>query len=123
MKKTNKNASLGMALGLCFGAAIGTAVFKNIALGISVGMMLGLVLGAAKDNEVNRQLEQQGYTVQEITADSQNKEYSITIVSKTGVKTTVVVPKSVMDEEAFEVGDAVFLTQDGSLEQAYDKDE
>ena len=123
MKKTNKNTSLGMALGLCFGAAIGTAVFKNIALGISVGIMLGLVLCAAKDNEVNRQLEQQGYTVGAISPDSQNKEYSITIVNKTGAKTIVVVPKGVMDEETFEVGDAVFLTQEGSLEQAFDKDE
>lgn len=123
MKKTNKNTSLGIALGLCFGAAIGTAVFKNVALGVSVGMMLGLVLGVAKDNEVNRQLEQVGYTVKSICADSEGKEYSITIISKTGNETTVIVPKGVMEEESFEVGDAVFLTEEGGLEQAFDKDE
>ena len=123
MKKTSKNTSLGIALGLCFGAAIGTAVFKNTALGMSLGMAVGTALGYAKDTQVNKQLEQVGYTVKSISADSEGKEYSITIISKTGNETTVIVPKGVMEEESFEVGDAVFLTEEGGLEQAFDKDE
>ena len=123
MKKTSKNTTMGMALGMCLGVAMGTAVFKNTALGMSLGMAVGIALGYAKDTQVNKQLEQVGYTVKSISHDKDGKEYSITIISKTGNETTVIVPKGVMAEESFEVGDAVFLTEKGGLEQAFDKDE
>ena len=129
MKKTNKNQSMGMSLGLCIGVAIGTSlgsVFHNIAIGISIGMCAGMgigsLLGARKDNVINRQIEEKGYAVQSIE-EAENGEYVITIANKVGVEQVVTVPKGVMDEEAFSVGDIVFLDDDGLIEQAFDKDE
>ena len=70
VKKTNKNTSTGMALGMCFGVSIGTSIgssFGNIAMGSSMGMLfgmvIGLLIGAAKDKEINNQIEEKGYTI------------------------------------------------------------
>ena len=72
LKKTNKNTSMGMALGMCFGVSIGTAfgsMIDNTALGLSMGpglgLLIGLVLGSLKDKEVNKQIEEKGYTIDE----------------------------------------------------------
>ena len=130
LKKTNKNTSMGMALGMCFGVSIGTAfgsMIGNTSLGLSMGpglgLLIGLVLGSLKDKEVNKQIEEKGYTIKTITSLDEKQEYVITIVNHSGEESDVVVPKGQMEEESFEIGDVVFLDEDGMLEQAYDKDE
>lgn len=129
MKKTNKNTSMGMALGMCFGVSIGTSlgtVFDNISIGITFGvcfgMLIGLVLGILKDNKVNEQLEVKGYTIKTIEKNEENM-YIVTIANKLGEECVVSVSKGEMDEEDFKIGDIVFLTDEGVLEQAYDKED
>ena len=53
----------------------------------------------------------------------EEKEYIISIVNKLGVEQLVAVPSGVMDEEAFSIGDVVFLSDDGLIEQAFDKED
>lgn len=130
LKKTNKNTSMGMALGMCFGVSIGTAfgsMLGNTGLGISMGsglgLLIGLVLGSLKDEEVNKQLLEKGYTIKTIKSQDEKQEYVITIVNHLGEESDVIVPKEQMEEETFEIGDVVFLDEDGMIEQAYDKEE
>lgn len=130
LKKTNKNTSMGMALGMCFGVSIGTAfgsMLGNTGLGISMGsglgLLIGLVLGSLKDEEVNKQLLEKGYTIKTIKSQDEKQEYVITIVNHLGEESDVIVPKEQMEEETFEIGDVVFLDEDGMIEQAYDKED
>lgn len=129
MKKTRKNAGMGMALGMCFGVSIGTSlgtVWGNTSLGISLGlcfgMLIGLVMGTSKDNEVNKQLETKGYTIKTIEKNEKNN-YVVTVIDKLGEESIVSVSNGEMEEEHFEIGDMVFLTDEGLLEQAYDKED
>lgn len=129
MKKTNKNINSSMGMYMCFGVAIGTslgAVFDNIAygvaLGISLGVAVGAIIGSKKDQAVNEQLENKGYTVKDIQP-KENKEYSITIEDKSGETIEVVIPEGIMATELFSVGDVVFLDDDGMIEQAFDEEE
>ncbi len=121
---------MGMVLGMCFGLSLGTALgsaFGNTAtgtsLGLCIGMALGLLLGATKDKKVNKQIEDEGYTIKTIKEQEQTEEYTVTIVNKSGKETIVKVSKNQMDEEKFAVNDIVFLDDDGSIEQAYDKED
>ena len=130
LKKTNKNTSMGMALGMCFGVSIGTAfgsMLGNTGLGISMGsglgLLIGLVLGSLKDEEVNKQLLEKGYTIKTIKSQDEKQEYVITIVNHLGEESDVIVPKEQMEEETFEIGDVVFLDEEGMIEQAYDKED
>ena len=130
MKKTTKNTNTGMALGMCFGVSIGTSIgssIGNIAMGSSMGMMfgmvIGLLIGAAKDKEINNQIEEIGYTIKDIKKNEQNGEYIITIVNRLGEENYVNVPKGQMEEENFSKEDVVYLDEDGMLEQAYDKED
>ncbi len=130
MKKTNKNTNTGMALGMCFGVSIGTSIgssLGNISMGSSMGMLfgmvIGLLIGAAKDKEINNQIEEKGYTIKDIKKNEQNGEYIITIVNRLGEENVVVVPKGQMEEENFEIDDVVFWDDDGLIEQAYDKED
>lgn len=129
MKKTNKNINSSMGMYMCFGVAIGTslgAVFDNIAygvaLGISLGVAVGAIIGSKKDQAVNEQLENKGYTVKDIQP-KESKEYSITIEDKSGETIEVVIPEGIMATELFSVGDVVFLDDDGMIEQAFDEEE
>lgn len=130
VKKTNKNTNMGMTLGMCFGVAIGTAlgsVFDNMTMGIAlgpcIGMLIGLVFGSLKDEEVNKQIEEEGYAIKDIQKNEEKEEYIITIVNRSGEKSMVTVPKGQMEEEKFEIEDVVFLDDDGLIEQAYDKED
>lgn len=129
MKKTNKHTNTGMALGMCLGVSVGTAIgstFNNMALGsaigLSMGMVIGLILGSRKDEEVNKQIEEKGYTIKEIRKSEVKDEYFVTIVNRWGDKSIVEVPKGQMEAEVFDVDDVVFLDEDGLIEQAYEKD-
>lgn len=130
MKKTNKNTSMGMALGMCFGVSIGTAIgstFDNMTMGTSlgmcIGMAIGLVIGSQKDKEVNKQVEEDGYTIKDIKMNEEKEEYAITIVNRLAEESVVMVSKEQMEEENFQIDDVVFLNDDGLIEQAYDKDD
>ena len=68
-------------------------------------------------------MEEKGYTVKTIEKVEEKKEYIITIVNNLGEESVITVPQGQMDEEAFEIGDVVFLADDGLIEQAYDKEE
>ena len=129
-KKTNKNANMGMVLGMCIGVSIGTALgstLDNISLGTSlglcIGMFIGHILGSQKDKEVNKQVEEEGYTVKDIKKCEQKDEYIITITNRLGVESDVIIPKGQMEEENFEINDVVFIDNDGLIEQAYDKED
>lgn len=128
MKKTNTNMTMGMSLGMCIGAGLGSSlgsmVFQNVGIGVAIGICMGLSIGMAlgmmKDNAVNEQMENQGYSVKEIISDENNREYKVIIVNKAGEERTVTVGQGDMDVEQFKVGDCVFLNEDGDIEQVYD---
>ena len=97
--------------------------FFNTLLITFISAAIGLVLGSLTDKEVNKQLEESGYTIKDINQNDQNGEYIITIVNKAGEESTVIVPKGQMESENFSKEDVVYLDEDGMLEQAYDKDD
>ena len=115
MKKTNKNRDIGMALGMCFGVSIGTALGSSLGnlvmgpfMGMCIGMVIGIVLGSLKDKKVNKQIEENCYTIKDIKENNQkekNKEYIITIINKLGEESVVIVPKGQMEEKNFSKGD------------------
>ena len=76
-----------------------------------------------KDKEVNKQVEEVGYTIKEIKKNEEKEEFIITIVNRLGDESIVIVPKGQMEEENFQIDDVVFLNDDGLIEQAYDKDD
>ena len=129
MKKTDKNMNSSMGMYMCFGVAIGTSLgvaFDNIAygvaLGISLGVAVGAIIGSKKDQAVNEQVEEKGYTITEIKLKESN-EYSFVIEDKFGYKKDVLTPSGIMETELFSVGDVVYLDEDGMIEQAYDKED
>ena len=130
LKKTNKNTSIGIAMGMCFGVAMGTSmgtVFDNISMGSSmgliIGMLIGLVIGAMKDEKVNKQLKEKGYTILAIEQNETDEVYIITIVNSANEESLIYVPKGQMETENFQVGDIVYLDDDGMIEQAFDREE
>ena len=129
MKKTSKNATMGMSLGMCFGVALGTSFSglfgHNMALGTSmglcIGMLVGLAIGSAKDKVVNAQIEEEGYTIRLIEKDNESSEYKITIVNNKNKEIVVTITSGTMETELFTVGDIVFMNEDGDIEQAFDE--
>ena len=92
-------------------------------MGMLFGMVIGLLIGAAKDREINNQIEGKGYTIKEIKKNEHDEGYIITIVNKSGEENMVTIPKGQMEEEAFSKNDVVYLDEDGLLEQVYDKED
>ncbi len=124
MKKTTKNAGMGMALGMCFGVALGSAIDGlGISMGLCLGMLIGLVIGVGRDKIVNKQVEDKGYQITEIEKDDASNTYSITLTDNQGNIHTVSVSSETMQTESFLVGDIVFMNEDGTIEQAFDKDD
>lgn len=130
MKKTSKNTSMNMAMGMCLGVSIGTSigtVFDNISMGSSmgliIGMLIGLVIGTVKDEKVNKQVKEKGYTILAIEPNEANEEYIISIVNNAGKENVINVPKGQMEAEDFQIGDVVYLDDDGMIEQAFDKED
>ena len=80
------------------------------------------IIGSKKDQAVNDQVEEKGYTIKEINL-KENNGYSIVIEDKFGNKKEVLIPSGIMETELFSVGDVVYLDEDGMIEQVYDKDE
>lgn len=128
MKKTSRNTTLGMSLGMCFGMSIGSAIGTasghlsvGISLGMCIGMALGMAIGAQKDKEVNKQVEEEGYTIKSIKEDGEKGDYLITIVNKLGEEIVVKVPKSQMKADNFEMDEVVYLNDTQMIEHVYDK--
>ena len=129
MKKTNKNTSMGMTLGMCFGIAFGTSIGPSInntglgtSIGLCLGMAIGLLIGALKDKAVNQQLKEQGYTIIGIVKNKESDDYSVTLVNTKGEESIVRTPNGQIETEDFEIGDVVYLDEDGLIELAYDKE-
>ena len=130
MKKTSKNTTLGMSLGMCFGVSIGSALGTatdhlsvGISLGMCIGMALGMAIGAQKDKIVNKQVEEEGYTIKAINSDEEKGDYLITIANKLGEEIIVKVPKSQMKADNFEMDEVVYLNDTQMIEHVYDKNE
>lgn len=132
MKKTNKNTNMGIALGMCFGVALGSAfagtlfhgnIAMGTSIGLSLGLLIGLVIGSLKDKVINEQIAEKGYTIKAIYKNENDKEYRITIVSKSDEEVIVNIPAGIMETETFAVGDVVFLDEEGHIEQAFDEEE
>lgn len=126
-KETDKNRNTGMAIGMCFGMSIGLALANSLdintgigmCMGMSICMCLGLVLGASKDKVVNKQLEEQGYTIRRIEPAEAPEEFAVTIVNHDSEEKTITMPIGALEAETLKVGDVVYLDEEGYLEQVY----
>lgn len=128
-EKSNKYQTMGMSIGMCFGVSIGMA-FGNIlfdhgtlgmCLGLSIGMMLGMIAGSAKDKKVNEQLAEKGYKITAINMIDEDK-YEITVSGKNDNVKNVEIYNGDMDVEQFQIGDFVYIDEDGNMESVMDKD-
>ena len=117
--------SLGMCLGVGLGLSLGESLFGSQSVGMCVGtgvsMVLGMAIGAAKDKKVNAQMDGKGYVITGIEA-CPDKTFHVTIQDKSGKSQSVPVTKGEMETELFAVGDAVYLDEEGRIEQALDKE-
>ena len=129
--RSSRYQTLGMSVGMCFGLAIGMSIgyllFDNgltgMSTGLPIGMLLGMAVGMAKDKKINEQIDTKGYTILEINQkDDIQDEYAVKIGDKDGQESIVVVSKNNMKTEKFEVGDVVYMNEDGGLEQVVDRD-
>ncbi len=129
MKKTHKHQETGMAIGMCLGISmgltLGESLFGSMSLGMSfglcIGMLIGMTIGMHKDSEVNKQLEEQNYTVKEIIPEDDGK-YCIVVVNKNGEEKRISIEKGDLEAEQFTAGDSVFIDDEGNIELVFDKD-
>ncbi len=91
-------------------------------IGMALGAVLGLLLGWHKDQKFHAQMREQGYCVRKIVRQDDGA-YLVVISDRNGWTQTIPVPPKTMTEEGFQPGDAVYLDEDGVLEQIYEKDE
>lgn len=124
-----KYQNMGMSIGMCFGVSIGLA-FGNLlfahgttgmCLGIPIGMLLGMAVGAAKDKKVREQLEEKGYKITAINRIGEDK-YEITVTDKNDNVKKVEIHNGDMEVEQFQIGDLVYIDEDGNMESLMDKD-
>lgn len=125
----NRYQSMGMSIGMCFGVSIGLA-FGNLifdhgtigmCFGISIGMLLGMVVGAAKDKKIREQLEEKGYKITAINMIGEGK-YEITVTDKDDNSKKIEIHNGDMEVEQFQIGDLVYIDEDGNMESLMDKD-
>ena len=125
----NKYQSMGMSIGMCFGVSIGLA-FGNLfsdhgsigmCLGLPIGMLLGMAVGAAKDKKIREQLEEKGYKITAINRIGEDK-YEITVTDKNDTTKEVEIHNGDMKAEQFQIGDLVYIDEDGNMESLMDKD-
>lgn len=91
----------------------------GMCMGMCICMCIGIALGYAKDNAINKQLEEQGYTISHIESADAPKTFAVTIVNYAGEKQTLSVPKGELESDALKIGDVVYLDEEGHLEQVY----
>lgn len=128
-KTNNRYQTMGMSMGMCFGVSIGMA-FGNLlfdhgtlgmCLGLSIGMMLGMIAGSAKDKKVNEQLAEKGYRITAINMIGEDK-YEITVSDINDNVKKVEIYNGDVEVEQFQIGDFVYIDQDGNIESVTDKD-
>ncbi len=110
---------IGMSIGMAVGLSLGYGVFDNITTGLSLGLCLGMCLGAlignAKDKKVAVQLEEKGYKVVEIN-QIEAEMFVVKISDKEGNEQTIRVRKADLEFENFQVGDFIYLDEDGDID-------
>lgn len=125
----NRYQSMGMSIGMCFGLPIGLA-FGNllsdhgtigICFGLPIGMLLGMAVGAAKDKKIREQVEEKGYKIATINRIGEGK-YEITVTDKNDNSKMVEIHNGDMEVEQFQIGDLVYIDEDGNMESLMDKD-
>lgn len=125
----NRYQSMGMSIGMCFGVSIGLA-FGNLlfehgtigmCFGLPIGMLLGMAVGAAKDKKIREQLEEKGYKITAINRIGEGK-YEITVTDKNDNSKKVEIHNGEMEVEQFQIGDLVYIDEDGNMESLMDKD-
>lgn len=128
-KTSNRYQTMGMSIGMCFGVSTGLA-FGNLfsdhgtigmCLGLSIGMMLGMIVGLAKDKKVNEQLAEKGYKITAINKIGEGM-YEITVSDKNDNAKKVEIYHGDMEVEQFQIGDFVYIDEDGNMESLMDKD-
>lgn len=128
-ERSNRYQTIGMSIGMCFGVSIGMA-FGNLlfdhgtigmCLGLSIGMMLGMIAGSAKDKKVSEQLGEKGYRITAINMIGEDK-YEITVSDKNDNAKKVEIYNGDMEVEQFQIGDFVYIDEDGNMESLMDKD-
>lgn len=126
---SNNYQMMGMSMGMCFGVALGLA-FGNMffehgsigmCFGIPIGMLLGMLAGAAKDKKVNGQLTEKGYRITAIDETGKDK-YEVTVTDKNDNVKKVEIYKGDMEVEQFQIGDFVYINEDGDIESVMNKD-
>ncbi len=131
MKKSNKNLSLGMSMGMCIGISLGMVfgqiLFDNIGvgmcIGLAIGMSFGMAIGAWKDQQINAAIQENGWEIQEIRPIDGTDSYSIILTDSKGTEKTVEVSATLMEAQAFCIGDTVLEKEDGSLEQVSENED
>lgn len=127
VKTSNRYQTMGMSIGMCFGLSIGLA-FGNLfsdhgsigmCIGMSIGMMLGVIAGAAKDKKVNEQLAEKGYRITAIKSIGEDK-YEVTVTDKEDHVRMVEVYRGDREVEQFQIGDFVYIDEDGNMESVMD---
>ena len=128
-KLSNRYQMMGTSIGMCFGVSIGMAfgnlLFDHGALGmcfgIPIGMLLGMAAGSAKDKKVNEQIVEKGYKITAINIIGEGK-YEITVTDKNDDSKKIEVNNGDMEAEQFQIGDFVYVDEDGAMESLMEKD-
>lgn len=115
-----KYQALWMSLGMCIGLSIGIALSGNTAtgmcIGLCAGMVIGMAAGRAKDKKIEEQVNEKGYIVSAIEPDDAKDMFDVTVTDRDGVSTTVIVSRGDIETEQIEKGTAVYLDDEGGIE-------
>ena len=109
----------GLSIGLAFGNLFSDHGSIGMCIGMSIGMMLGVIAGAAKDKKVNEQLAEKGYRITAIKSIGEDK-YEVTVTDKEDHVRMVEVYCGDREVEQFQIGDFVYIDEDGNMESVMD---
>lgn len=115
-----KYQAIGMCLGMCVGLALGISLSDNtwtgMCIGLCTGMVLGMAAGHAKDKKIEEQIKEKGYIVSAIDPSDDKDMFDVTVTDKDGNTKTVSVPRGDIETELIEKGTAVYIDDDGDME-------
>lgn len=128
--------TLGMSIGMCFGMSIGLAMgqllYENTATGMTTGMCLGMCIGMLLGAQKDKRINENALIVKEIIEDEfgcegrpEGEKPQVTIIAtdKEGKDQTYRMDDALVYERKINVGDRVFLEEDGTLELIEEKEE
>lgn len=126
MKKSRKYTGIYTATGMCMGSGIGVCFgvsLDHLGLWMPVFLCIGLAVGAAlgkrKDDAINAQIEEKGYTIQKMEYNEEEKTYQIVVVSKEGDQLDINVPESVAKSQKLEVGTLVYIDENNNVDNPF----